>query len=80
MTKIFGFAFLTYFVKNEPWIYSKAMSSPKTYYCKEILNSKIKSIMNNYIWELMDLIFKTKLLDYKWIFKRKMKADDIIDK
>jgi hypothetical protein len=50
MTKIFGFAFLTYFVENEPWIYSKAMSSPKTYYCKEILNSKIKSIMNNYIW------------------------------
>jgi len=80
MTKIFDFVFLTYLVENETWIYFKAMSSPNTSYWKEILNIKIEFIMNNYIWKLMDFIFKSKLLNYKWIFKRKMKADDTIDK
>jgi hypothetical protein len=31
-------------------------------------------------WEFMDLPPGSKPLGYKWIFKKKMKADDSIDK
>ena len=36
--------------------------------------------MKNHSWELVDLPPGSKPLGYKWIFKRKMKADDSIDK
>ena len=36
--------------------------------------------MQNHTWELVDLPPGTKPLGYKWIFKKKMKADGSIDK
>jgi hypothetical protein len=36
--------------------------------------------MNNHTWELIYLPSKSKSLDHKWIFKRKMKVNDTIDK
>jgi hypothetical protein len=45
-----------------------------------IVNSEIESIMNNHTEELGDLPSRSKPLGLKWIFKRKMKVDDIIDK
>ena len=36
--------------------------------------------MQNHTWELMDLPLGSNHLGYKWIFKRKMKADGLIDK
>ena len=36
--------------------------------------------MQNHTWELVDLPPGSKPLGYKWIFKRKMKADGSIDK
>ncbi|GKB79894.1 calcineurin B-like protein 4 [Tanacetum coccineum] len=47
---------------------------------KEAIKSDIDSILQNYTWELIDLPHGYKPLGYKWIFKNKMKADDIIDK
>ena len=56
------------------------MSCPEAFYWKEAINSEIESIMNSYTQELVDLPPRSKSLGYKWIFKRKMKVDDIINR
>ncbi|GJX59788.1 retrotransposon protein, putative, ty1-copia subclass [Tanacetum coccineum] len=53
----------------------KRMAQPK-----EAIISEIGSILQNHIWELVDLLSGCKSLGYKWIFKKKMKVDDTIDK
>ena len=56
------------------------MSSPKAPYRKEAINDEVESILQNHTWELVDLPLGSKPLGYKWIFKKKMKADGSIDK
>ena len=56
------------------------MSSPKAPYWKEAINDEVESILQNHTWELVDLPLGSKPLGYKWIFKKKMKADGSIDK
>ncbi|GKB82920.1 zinc finger, CCHC-type containing protein [Tanacetum coccineum] len=41
----------------------------------EAIKSEIESILQNHMWELVDLPPSCKPLGYKWIFKKKMKAD-----
>ena len=80
MATSFGPNFLTNLVENEPQMYEEAISSPETSYWKEVINSEIESIIQNYTWELVDLPPGSKPLGYKWIFKKKMKAYESIDK
>ncbi|GKF54210.1 zinc finger, CCHC-type containing protein, partial [Tanacetum coccineum] len=47
---------------------------------KEVIDDEIGSIMENNTWVLSNLPPGCKPLGYKWIFKRKMKVDGIIDK
>ncbi|GJT92760.1 DNA-directed RNA polymerase subunit beta', partial [Tanacetum coccineum] len=47
---------------------------------REAIKSEIESILQNHTWELVDLPPGCKPLGYKWIFKKKMKADGTIDK
>ena len=56
------------------------MSSPEAPYWKEAINDEVESILQNHTWELVDLPLSSKPLGYKWIFKKKMKADGSIDK
>ena len=56
------------------------MSSSEALYWKEAINSEIESILQNHTWEMVDLPPGSKPLDYKWIFKNKMKSDGSIDK
>ena len=56
------------------------MSSPKAPYWKEAINDEVESILQNHTWELVDLPPGSKPLGYKWIFKKKTKADGSIDK
>ncbi|KAD4179829.1 hypothetical protein E3N88_28420 [Mikania micrantha] len=44
------------------------------------IKNEIDSILQNHTWELVDLPPGCKPLGYRWIFKRKMKADGSIDK
>ncbi|KAL6982051.1 hypothetical protein U1Q18_052698 [Sarracenia purpurea var. burkii] len=76
----FGPDFLTYLVENEPRTYQEAVSCPEAPLWKEAIKSEIDSILQNHTWELVDLPQGSKPLGYKWIFKRKMKADGSIDK
>ena len=72
--------FYAYMIENEPLTYQQAMSSPDAPYRKEAVNSEIESILQNHTWELVDLPKGSKPLGYKWIFKKKLKADGSIDK
>ena len=56
------------------------MSSPEAPYWKEAINDEVESILQNHTWKLVDLPPGSKPLGYKWIFKKKMKADGSIDK
>ena len=47
---------------------------------KEAINSEVESIKQNHTWELVDLPLGSKPIGYKWIFKRKLKANCTIDK
>ena len=47
---------------------------------KEVIKSEIDSILHNHTWELVDLPSGCKPLSSKWIFKRKRKVDESIDK
>ncbi|XP_072976984.1 uncharacterized protein [Typha angustifolia] len=66
--------------EKEPQSYKEAMSTPKAPLWKEAIDSEVESILQNHTWELVDLPLGCKPLGYKWIFKRKMKADGSIDK
>ena len=78
--KSFGPDFLTYLLESEPQSFKEAVTSPAGALWKEAINSEFESILQNHTWELVDLPPGCKSLGYKWIFKRKMKADGSIDK
>ena len=80
ITKSFGPDFITYLMESEPQNFKEAMSCPEAPQWKEAVNSEIESILQNHTWELVDLPPGNKPLGYKWIFKRKLKADGSIDK
>ena len=80
MSKSFGPDFLTYLLEDEPQSFKEAMSSPEAPYWKEPINDEVESILQNHTWELVDVPPCSKHLGYKWIFKKKMKADGSIDK
>ncbi|KAJ9543763.1 hypothetical protein OSB04_023470 [Centaurea solstitialis] len=78
--KSFGPDFLTYMVESEPKTYREAVTSSEGPQWKEAIKSEIDSILQNHTWELVDLPPSCKPLGYRWIFKKKMKADGTIDK
>jgi len=78
--KSFGLDFLTYLPEGEPQGFKEAMNALEGLLWKEVIKSKIDSIMQNHRWELVDLPPGCKHLCSKWIFNRKMKADGTIDK
>nr|GEW19637.1 reverse transcriptase domain-containing protein [Tanacetum cinerariifolium] len=78
--KSFGPDFVSFMVENEPMSYREAVTSSKGNQWKEAIKSEIYSILQNHTWELVDLSPDCKPLGYKWIFKKKMKADGTIDK
>ncbi|GJZ09105.1 pol polyprotein [Tanacetum coccineum] len=57
-----------------------SVTSSEGHQWKEAIKSEIDSILQNHMWELVDLPPGCKPLGYKWIFKKKMKADGTIDK
>nr|GEX45628.1 calcineurin B-like protein 4 [Tanacetum cinerariifolium] len=78
--KSFGPDFVSFMVENEPTSYREAVTSSKGQQWREAIKSEIKPILQNHTWELVDLPPGCKPLGYKWIFKKKMKADGTIDK
>ncbi|GJX45233.1 retrovirus-related pol polyprotein from transposon TNT 1-94 [Tanacetum coccineum] len=78
--KSFGPDFVSFMVENEPTSYREAVTSSEGQQWREAIKSEIESILQNHTWELVDLPPGCKPLSYKWIFKKKMKADGTINK
>lgn len=80
VAKSFGPDFVSFMVEGEPNTYHEAVTSPEGPQWKEAIKNEIDSILQNHTWELVDLPVGCKPLGYRWIFKKKMKADGSIDK
>ena len=80
VAKSFGPEFVSFMVEGEPNTYHEAVTSPEGPQWKEAIKNEIDSILQNHTWELVDLPVGCKPLGYRWIFKKKMKADGSIDK
>ena len=66
---------MSYMIENDPQSFKEAVSSPEDPLWKEAINSEVESILHDHTWEMVDLPQSCKPLGYKWIFKKKIKAD-----
>lgn len=63
-----------------PQTFQEVVTSPNAPYWNEAINSELESILENNTFEMIDLPLGSKPIGSKWIFKRKLKANDTIDK
>jgi hypothetical protein len=60
---------------DEPTNYKEAMASPEAAKWKEAMDSEIKSMYDNQVWNLVDQQPGRKTVGCKWIFKKKIDMD-----
>ncbi|GJT50472.1 retrotransposon protein, putative, ty1-copia subclass [Tanacetum coccineum] len=80
VNKDFGPDYMTYIVNEEPQTYKVAMESSEAPYWKEDIHSEIDLIVHNNTWKLVDRYSGYKRIGHKWIFKKKLRPDDTIEK
>jgi hypothetical protein len=80
VAKSFGNDFIVYLVKDTPITISEAYSSPDADLWKEAVRSEMESIMSNGTWEVVDRPYGCQPIDYKWIFKKKLRPDGTIER
>nr|GEV38135.1 zinc finger, CCHC-type [Tanacetum cinerariifolium] len=69
-----------YSIEEDPRTYNEVMQSQDAALWKKAIDDEIGSVMENNTWVLSGLPPGCKPLGCKWIFKRKMKVDAIVDK
>ncbi|GKE77721.1 zinc finger, CCHC-type containing protein [Tanacetum coccineum] len=67
-------------VEDDPKTFDEAMKSQDVAFWKEAINNEMDSIMGNNTWVLTDLPPCCRPLGCKWIFKRKLKVDETVEK
>ncbi|KAI3723576.1 hypothetical protein L2E82_35254 [Cichorium intybus] len=60
---------------DEPSNYQEAVAGPKSAKWKEAMDSEIKSMYDNQVWNLVDNVPGRKTVGCKWIFKKKTDMD-----
>ena len=60
---------------DEPVSYKEAMTGPEASKWKEEMDSEIKSMYDNQVWNLVDNVPGRKTVGCKWIFKKKTGVD-----
>jgi hypothetical protein len=78
--KSFGDDFTVYLMDDTPKTISEAFASPDVEDWKEVVRSEIDSILSNGTWEFVDQPYGCKPVGCKWVFKKKFRPDDTIDK
>jgi hypothetical protein len=78
--KSFGDDFIVYLVDDTPKTIEDAFSSSDADYWKEAIRSEMHSIMSNGTWEVVERPYGCKPIGYKWVFKKKLRPDGIIEK
>ncbi|GKC87897.1 retrovirus-related pol polyprotein from transposon TNT 1-94, partial [Tanacetum coccineum] len=69
-----------FLLEEDPKTYKEALTSIDASFWKEAIKSELDSIMVNNTWDLVDLPKGCKPIKCKWIFKRKMRPDNTIEK
>jgi hypothetical protein len=78
--KSFGDNFIVYLVDDTPKTIAEAFASPDAGDWKEAVHSEMESILSNGTWELIDRPYGCKPVGCKWVFKKKPRPDDTINK
>ena len=60
---------------DEPTNYEEAMMSPDSAKWLEAMKSEMRSMYENKVWTLFDLLNDRRVIEIKWIFKRKTDAN-----
>ena len=60
---------------DEPANYREAVAGPESAKWKEAMDSEIKSMYDNQVWNLVDNVPGRKTVGCKWIFKKKTDMD-----
>jgi len=68
-----------FLIEEDPKTYQEAIKSIDAAFWKEAIKSEIYSLESNKTWELTDLPKGCKPISSKWIFKKKLRADVLID-
>ena len=63
---------------DEPTNYEEAMMSLDSAKWLEAMKSEMRSIYENKVWNLVDLLDDRQAIENKWIFKRKTDADSSV--
>jgi hypothetical protein len=78
--KSFGDDFTVYLIDDSPKTIIEAFSSPDADDWKEAICSEMDSILSNGTWELVERLYGCRPVGCKWVFKKKLKSNDTIDK
>ncbi|WVZ50723.1 hypothetical protein U9M48_001951 [Paspalum notatum var. saurae] len=78
--KSFGNDFIVYLVDDTSMSISEAYASPDADNWKEAIQSELDSILSNGTWELTERPYGCKPVGCKWVFKKKLRPDGIIEK
>ena len=72
--------FYALLVEESPCIFEGAMKSSNSPFQKEAIDNEIQYTIQNHTWELTDLPPSCKTIGCKWVFKKKLRSDDTVDK
>jgi vacuolar-type H+-ATPase catalytic subunit A/Vma1 len=67
-------------VDDTPSTIEEAYSSPDDDFWKESIRSEMDSTMSNATWEVVERPYGCKPIGSKWVFKKKLRSDDIIER
>ncbi|KAL0328005.1 UNVERIFIED_CONTAM: Retrovirus-related Pol polyprotein from transposon RE2 [Sesamum calycinum] len=80
VVKDFESDFVTYNIEDYSATFKDVMASSEAKQWKEAVKSKMDSIVSNGTWVLVNLPLECTMIRCKWIFKKKLKLDGIVDK
>jgi hypothetical protein len=80
VAKSFGEEFIIYLVEDTPTTIAEAYSSLDADLWKKAVQSEMDSIMSNGTWEVVHRPYGCKPVGCKWVFKKKLRPDDTIEK
>ncbi|CAL9010577.1 unnamed protein product [Prunus brigantina] len=78
--KNFGDDFYIFLVEGDPTTYKEVVMFVDATFWKEAINDEFQSIIQNNTWMLMDLPAGNKAIGCTWVFRKKLKPDESIDK
>ena len=80
IAKEYGPEYVAYTIEEDPSSIKEALSSIDADLWQEAINDEMDSLMSNETWHLTDLPPGCKTIGCKWILKKKLKLDGLVDK